>query len=107
MSTDDFVVVVAIDIGTTYSGYSFSTKSNPSNIRSNKNWGEKQGFAAYKTPTCVLLDKRQNLKAFGYDAQTEFSTLANEDAEDYYYFHRFKMVLHTQRVSNSKPEHCC
>ena len=41
---DDFVLVCAIDFGTTFSGYAFSFKSDPNNIKMNKNWGNSLGF---------------------------------------------------------------
>ena len=47
---DDFLLVAAIDFGTTYSGYAFSfkaTKDDPEiaeKIRTNKNWGASLGF---------------------------------------------------------------
>ena len=49
-SKDDFVLVAAIDFGTTFSGYAFSmrpTKTDPQlheNIKINKSWGAALGF---------------------------------------------------------------
>ena len=49
-ASDDFVLVAAIDLGTTFSGYAFSTRSTVTetrlheNIRVNKSWGENLGF---------------------------------------------------------------
>ena len=40
----DFVVVCAIDFGTTFSGYASSFSSTPQDIIMNKNWGENLGF---------------------------------------------------------------
>ena len=40
----DYVMVAAIDFGTTFSGYAFSFKSNPEDIKMNKNWGTALGF---------------------------------------------------------------
>ena len=42
-------IVAAIDFGTTYSGYAFALKSNPTDIRINKNWGENFGFQVGST----------------------------------------------------------
>ena len=40
----DYILVAAIDFGTTFSGYAFSFTASPENIRMNKNWGENLGF---------------------------------------------------------------
>ena len=96
--TDDYVAVVAIDIGTTFSGYAFSTKHKPENVRVNRNWAAERGFASYKTPTCVLFDGDGEFKSFGYDAQEEHSFLSTEESMEYFYFDRFKMLLHDNSV---------
>ena len=43
-SSDKYVLVAGIDFGTTYSGYEFSFKNTPDDIKINKNWGDNQGF---------------------------------------------------------------
>ena len=40
----DYIVVAAIDFGTTYSGYGFSFSSAEKDIILNKNWRDMQGF---------------------------------------------------------------
>ena len=40
----DYILVAAIDFGTTFSGYAFSFTASPDNIRLNKNWGENLGY---------------------------------------------------------------
>lgn len=64
-----YIMVTALDFGTTYSGYAFSFKTTPNDIQMNKNWGEQVGFQSYKTPTCVLTDRRGEFVAFGYEAE--------------------------------------
>ena len=59
-----YVAVVAIDIGTAFSGYAFSTRTNTSEVRVNTNWGADLGFPSYKTPTCVLFDSKKKFKSF-------------------------------------------
>ena len=36
----NYTVVMAIDFGTTFSGYAFAFTAKPDEIRMNKNWGE-------------------------------------------------------------------
>lgn len=64
-----------------------------------------------KTPTSILLNPDQSFLAFGYDAEYMYSILAENDSRDdeeqitkeksnkYYFFQRFKVILHEQ-VSN-------
>ncbi|XP_063413738.1 heat shock 70 kDa protein 12B-like isoform X2 [Mytilus trossulus] len=95
--------VAAIDFGTTYSGYAFSTKSQPNSIYT-CDW-RRSSLLSNKAPTSVLLNHKKEFLAFGYDAETKYmSYLENEsDDEDseeekeaVYYFRRFKMALHNQ-----------
>ncbi|XP_063433399.1 heat shock 70 kDa protein 12A-like [Mytilus trossulus] len=105
----DYLMVASIDFGTAYSGYAFSLttdfKRDPLLIHSNQNWnaGNAQ-LMSLKTPTCILLDKDREIKSFGYEAESEYSQLAEEGTdkqEDYYFFYRFKMILY----DNEKLKH--
>ncbi|XP_019623425.1 PREDICTED: heat shock 70 kDa protein 12A-like [Branchiostoma belcheri] len=90
-----YLMVAAIDFGTTYSGYAFSFMSSPDDIIVNKNWGADVGFQSYKTPTSVLLSPEGELVAFGFEACAKYTTLLEENEDkDYYFFDRFKMRLH-------------
>ena len=40
----DYLLVVSLDLGTTYSGYAFSFITDPENVICNTNWGEEYGF---------------------------------------------------------------
>ena len=51
---DNYLMVAAVDFGTTYSAYAFSFRTSPKEILMNKNWGAGVGFESYKAPTCVL-----------------------------------------------------
>lgn len=56
---------------------------------------------SHKAPTCVLFDKDGNFDCFGYDAEDKYMELAadeDENVDEWYYFHRFKMNLHNQKV---------
>lgn len=101
----DYLMVVAIDFGTTYAGYGFSTRAeflrNPLKIHANQAWnsGKKQ-LLSLKTPTCLLLNKAKELVAFGYEAEDAYAELVLDNKhKDYYYFERFKMRLYDSKVS--------
>ena len=40
----DYLLVAALDLGTTFSGYAFSLKTDPEKVICNNNWGEEYGF---------------------------------------------------------------
>ncbi|CAG2217759.1 unnamed protein product [Mytilus edulis] len=91
----------AIDIGTTYTRVAFSSRDDSKRqapLISTMIWpGSK--LLSFKAPTAVLLDSNQKFVAFGYEAENMYSELvAYKEHEEYYYFHRFKMLL-CDRVS--------
>ncbi|KAI8485288.1 hypothetical protein Bbelb_370350 [Branchiostoma belcheri] len=92
-----YLLVAAIDFGTTFSGYAFSFTSNKDNIIMNKNWGTQSGFQSHKTETSVLLTPEGEFMAFGSEASKKYAELEEGDAKKHYYFHRFKMKLHTEK----------
>jgi sarcosine oxidase delta subunit len=56
---------------------------------------------SHKTPTCVLLKPDASFYKFGYEAEDRYNEIAESDDEnhkDYYFFRRFKMVLHSRPV---------
>ncbi|CAG8779606.1 15387_t:CDS:2, partial [Racocetra persica] len=67
MSEDqDIRVVVAIDFGTTYSGFSYAHRSSPKDIITNENW---EGYIGhFKIPTVLQYDERFNVQSWGYIA---------------------------------------
>ena len=98
-------VVVAIDFGTSSSGFAFSFnhKDGSEEIYMNRAWGREQGYSTFKTPTCLLLNQHRQFKKFGYEAAERYAEL--EDAEDrsFYYFDHFKMMLYGSEVSRMSP----
>ncbi|XP_052801885.1 heat shock 70 kDa protein 12A-like [Mya arenaria] len=101
------LVVAAIDVGTTFSGYAFSMNydfnENPSKIHINCRWIGGGQLITNKTPTVLLLNPDRTFKAFGYDAESQYAELAEQDAErddgklfhkEHFYFRRFKMKLY-------------
>lgn len=96
------VLVAALDFGTTFSGYAFSFihefKTDP--LKISQNIWNTVGLSSYKTPTCLLLDKDKQFVAFGFDAETIYANeVLDGKKEEYYYFYRFKMNLHSNKVS--------
>ncbi|VDI82370.1 Hypothetical predicted protein [Mytilus galloprovincialis] len=104
MMTDsrNYLMVAAIDFGTTYSGYSFSLRDeflkNPLQIHT-ATWKTTCRLSTgEKTPTCLLLNKKREFVAFGYDAEDRWTDLIlDKEQDDYYYFQRFKMNLHNNK----------
>ena len=102
-SPDDILLSVAIDFGTTYSGYAFSSrgdfKTDPTKIYANEDWpAGTKGFSK-KTPTVLLLNPDKEFQAFGYDAEDIYNQLAAENEhKEWFYFRRFKMKLHGEQV---------
>jgi hypothetical protein len=66
--TEDYLFVAAIDFGTTYSGYALSSiddfKKDPLKIVANQAWnaGTQRHFSL-KTPTCLLLNDKEETKS--------------------------------------------
>ncbi|XP_054721285.1 uncharacterized protein LOC129231062 [Uloborus diversus] len=90
-----YFVVVAIDFGTTYSGYAFSFTRDPDNIHMMKKWdGGDPGVFNQKTPTTLLLTPEGEFHSFGYSARDYYHDLDVEEAKDWLYFEKFKMTLH-------------
>ena len=102
------ILVAAIDFGTTFSGYAFSFKTDyetdPMKISVNQQWtAGSRSLISLKAPTVVLLDKSEKFLAFGYDAEDKYSELALDDLHHgYYYFRRFKMLLHETKQLSRK-----
>jgi len=98
--TVEYVVVAAIDFGTTYSGYATWLRDDPIKIRVNKGWiaGSKQ-LISFKTPTCVLVNPQQKFDSFGYEAENKYADLLEDEEEQgWMFFRRFKMFLHNSKV---------
>ena len=93
------IYVVAIDFGTTYSGYAFSLRSADAGDQPKIGTNIWQGstLLSLKAPTAVLLDENKELVSFGYDAENQFSELLSDNEHKaHFYFHQFKMLLHNQ-----------
>ena len=100
MAKSGGLVVVAIDFGTTFSGYAFSFKNQPSEVQKNMKWtAGSSKMISLKTPTCVLLKPDDTFHSFGFEAENKYSALA-EDGEHHGWklFKHFKMLLHSNEV---------
>ena len=95
------LAVVAIDFGTTYSGFAFSfiKDQGKDSIFMNMDWVNEQGSLTSKTPTCLLLKSDLSFDSFGYEAIEKYAGLEGEGEDgDYLFFKHFKMALHNDEV---------
>ncbi|PWA14623.1 hypothetical protein CCH79_00020705 [Gambusia affinis] len=94
--------VIAIDFGTTYSGYVFNitTKKEKSDPYL-PSWGKEYGFDTPKTPTCILFNEDETFLSFGYEAKMAYKEMSREEAEKHYFFENFKMELYNKELSNN------
>ncbi|XP_053797938.1 heat shock 70 kDa protein 12B isoform X2 [Vidua chalybeata] len=103
--TPSFSVVVAIDFGTTSSGYAFSFTSDPEAIHMMRKWeGGDPGVANQKTPTSLLLTPEGTFHSFGYTARDYYHDLDPEEAREWFYFEKFKMKIHSTSDLTMKTE---
>ncbi|XP_060067781.1 heat shock 70 kDa protein 12B-like [Ylistrum balloti] len=106
MASTQKLLVVAIDFGTTYSGYAFSFYNE---YKLNKNavhttlWQAGEGLEkSTKAPTCILFDSRQRFHSFGYNAENTYSRLSDEAQKQCFFFKRFKMSLFKNENLNER-----
>uniref|UniRef100_A0A8B9NTS6 Heat shock 70 kDa protein 12A n=1 Tax=Apteryx owenii TaxID=8824 RepID=A0A8B9NTS6_APTOW len=91
-----FLVVVAIDFGTTSSGYAYSFTKEPECIHVMRRWeGGDPGVSTQKTPTTILLTPERKFHSFGYAARDFYHDLDPNESKHWLYFEKFKMKLHT------------
>ncbi|XP_038648867.1 heat shock 70 kDa protein 12B-like [Scyliorhinus canicula] len=91
-----FSVVVAIDFGTTASGYAFSLVQDPETIHMMRRWeGGDPGVANQKTPTSLLLTPEGSFHSLGFTARDHYHDLDPEEARHWLYFEKFKMKIHS------------
>ncbi|KAL4234288.1 hypothetical protein ACF0H5_005939 [Mactra antiquata] len=112
-----FSMVVALDIGTSWSGYAYGYRreleENMDNVIVNNQWsfGTKSSTATFKTPSHLLLNEKREFEAYGYEAERRYSELCQQGRHQRcFFFRRFKARLNTaqQGVSASqtlKDEH--
>ncbi|XP_055999584.1 heat shock 70 kDa protein 12A-like isoform X1 [Ostrea edulis] len=106
-TTDEILLVAALDFGTTYSGIAWSHthefEKYPLRI-SCLHWSSMLGpsQATYKTPTSLLLKSNGEMIAFGYEAEEQYAELADDNAQSgYCFFKHFKMLLYENEILRS------
>lgn len=89
------LLYIAIDFGTSYSGYAFSfTKEVKDTVRVSL-WTTENGDKTSKTPTCILFDEDQKFLKFGYEAMLTYTRSTTKKlAKKQYLFEHFKMELY-------------
>ena len=93
---------MAIDFGTTYSGFAFSFNKEEGEdaIFMNRDWKNELGHRTSKTPTCLLLKPDQSFDSFGYKALEKYANLSSVfEEKEYLLFQHFKMRLHSSEAS--------
>lgn len=92
-------IVVAIDFGTTYSGYAYSMVNSPDEIyqMTSTQMGQ-YGAMNHKIPTILLLNEYGAFHSFGYEAREAYHDLEESDSKRWLYFEKFKMELHSRKV---------
>ena len=101
MASSGTLLVAAIDFGTTYSGYAFSTKHDynrdPTTVSAHT-WSGGQ-LLSLKTPTCVLFTPDRTFDSFGFEAEDKYMDLSMDKENcEWYFFRRFKMQLYHNKV---------
>ena len=96
-SQKSYLATVAIDFGTTYSGFAFSfnNKQGEDAIFMNRDWVNDLGHRTSKTPTCLLLNPDHSFDSFGYKALEKFANLRSVyEEKEFLFFQHFKMKLY-------------
>lgn len=94
-------IVVALDVGTSYSGYAYSDKKEIK--REDINLNEWSGNFTHdkkaKCPTVVMLNEDKSFNSFGYKAEDFYAKMVKDKTHlKYYRFRDFKMKLYHEKV---------
>ena len=99
------LLVVAIDIGTTYSGYAMSFADDKYTIHAILGSGNRNPTRVSacptpnKVPTALLLKPDGSFHSFGHEALNHYNIeIEEEEQKHWIYFSRFKMKLHHTAV---------
>ena len=94
------LIIIAIDFGTSFSGYAFSF-ADSNDVFLNTNWSPGSS-SSYKTPTSVLTERKfksHKFWKFGFEAHETYSNEISKKTS-LCLFEEFKMELHQKsRVS--------
>lgn len=100
----NYLFVAALNLCPEYSWYSFSANDDPMKLENplktpSSTWQQSRQNSSSKTPTCLLLNGKRELVAFGYEAESQWAELVlDEEQDDYYYFDESKMCLYNNKV---------
>lgn len=87
-------LVVAIDIGTKFSGFAYSLKDDWKKVYHYNSWTDRIHITS-KTPTCLLLKKDLSESFFGNEAEDKFTKMTPEDRhQNYFFYQHFGKILH-------------
>ena len=97
-----FEVVVAIDFGTSRSGFAYKFKESDVSVFRDL-WPDNP-MSYPKTATYLLLSSTGEVEAWGYTAMKKLAQFrAQGTAKDYYFARNFKMELHSGKKDESGP----
>jgi len=97
-----FEVVVAIDFGTSRSGFAYKFKEWEDSIYRDQ-WSDNP-ISYAKTATHMLISPEGSVEAWGYTAMKKLAQLrAKGTAKDYYFARNFKMELHSGQKDKNGP----
>lgn len=95
-------IVVAFDIGTSYTGYAYSDSKQIEDGKINLNeWmGHFIHDKTAKAPSIVLLNEDRSFHSFGYNAEANYAKMVKDKTQNRYYrFRDFKMRLYHEKVT--------
>ncbi|NEQ41954.1 MAG: chaperone protein, partial [Okeania sp. SIO3I5] len=97
-----FEVVVAIDFGTSRSGFAYKFKESDYSVFRDL-WPDSP-INFPKTATHLLVSPTGEVEAWGYTAMKKLAELrAKGTAKDYYFARNFKMELHSGKKDDNGP----
>lgn len=94
------LVVCAINIGSTYSGYAYAVVDDLNEVIISE-WNTPSHLpVSYKTPTSLLLDNFEGFVAFGYEADSKYAELVEDGYQlDYFYCHQPLVDLRREELT--------
>lgn len=102
-------IVVAFDIGTSYTGYAYSDSKQIKDGKINLNeWmGHLIHDKTAKAPSIVLLNEDRSFNSFGYEAEMNYTKMVQyKTHQKCYRFRNFKMRLYHEMVMFSHITVC-
>lgn len=110
-SINRYLSVIAIDVGSSHSGYAFSVTFDPTRtVHLMRGESSRSGLSAdcdQKWPTCLLLRPDGQLHSFGQLALDAYHALSAAEARRWLLFERFKMPLYAQDASGQLNRNSC